>query len=145
MAACLLADIGFLDFSNRLSQNVRHQVVPQSWSAEDLQNYHHHPTTSLNIALGRKFQVPDDVKEIILCTHETLDRSGFPNKPRADKIPIEALILQTAEKLDRLTYVPMGKAAPDMSVAKRELFEKEVSRLATANYLFVEKFKTVLL
>ncbi len=145
MAAALLSDIGFLDFSNRLSQNVRHQVIPQNWSQEDLQTFHHHPTTSLNIALGRKFQVPDNVKEIILCSHETLERTGFPNRPRADKLPIESLVLQTAEKLDRLTYVPMGKAAPDIAMAKRELFEKEISRLATANYLFVEKFKTVLL
>lgn len=145
MTAGLLANIGFLEFSHSLCSKVRNQLPPKNWSTEDLQIYHHHPTISLNIALGRKFQVPEDVKEIILCSHETVDRQGFPHQPRPEKIPLESLILQAAEKLDQLTYTQMGKAPPDMTKAKQLLFEKELSRSASANCLFVEKLKTALL
>jgi hypothetical protein len=144
MTAVLLADIGLLEQTPFLARNLRQGVAVETWRQQDQKFYWHHPVTSLNLVLSRKFQVPEDVKEIILCSHETLDRSGYPNRPRSEKIPIESLIIQAAEKLDALSFTPVGKKLLNIVEVKKSVYENHIKNLSHLNFLYSERMKVAL-
>ena len=108
MVAALMADIGLLDLSYKALMPLKTNQL-QSLTDEDHKIYEFHPTVSLNKALSRKVPVPEDLKQIILCTHERADGSGFPGKLNKDKIPLESYLIQVAEQLDLATLVTFGQ------------------------------------
>jgi len=144
MTAVLIADIAMMDLAPRLTKKIRNGDTIQSLHPEDLQAYRNHPTSSLNKALSRKLQIPDEVKNMILCSHEQVDQKGFPNRPRSEKIPLEAMLIQISEMIDRGSLVRMGENRPQIMEVKQKVFEYHVQEGKVFSLLFLEKIRSAL-
>ena len=123
MVAALLADIGLLDLPVRALAPVRlgqwDQLRP-----EDLKTYQYHPTISLNKALSRKMSIEEDLKKVILCTHERADGKGFPGALLRDKIPDESFLIRFAEEMDRASLVRFGEPRLKPSEVKKKMLDQ---------------------
>ncbi|MFN9068119.1 MAG: HD domain-containing phosphohydrolase, partial [Bdellovibrionales bacterium] len=140
MTAVMLADIGLLEVSPKVNQRIRKGQKLDDLHKEDLAEFHNHPVKSLNMALSRKLQIPENVKNIILSTHETADKKGFPAKPNAEKIPMEAMLIQYCEKLDHQSCIRMGEQRKDINEVKKQIFESELEGTIWSR-LFLEKIR----
>lgn len=124
MIAALIADIGLLEISPSASKKLR-SGKDETLNSEELLEYQKHPIMSLNQALSRKLQIPDPLKNTILCTHERSDGQGFPNKVRGEKVSAEASLVQLCELVDKSTMIQMGQARKDINEARKEIFQRE--------------------
>lgn len=114
MVACLLANVGLLKLS--------HQFLLNKPSDEDKFCYSQHPLISINTVLERKLPVPEDIKKIILNSHENPEGTGFPKGKNApSKIPWESQLIQICEILDQCLQINPGSERLDYK-AKRNLF-----------------------
>lgn len=136
MIASLMADIGLLDLSPKIMRMVR-EAKFQEMHAEYRELYEQHPMVSLNKVLNRKLPIPENMKSIILCTHESADQKGFPKRPRSENVPVESYLIQFCELIDQASLITMGKARPDIKITRQEVFNKE--------YTSAKKFPMVLL
>jgi response regulator RpfG family c-di-GMP phosphodiesterase len=144
MTAALIADISILDLSPRMTQKIRRGEAIESLHAEDQQAFQNHPISSLNKALSRKLQIPDEVKNIILCSHERSDQKGFPNRPRPEKIPQESMLIHISEMIDRASLIRMGEARPQITDIKKQIFEEQSKDGRFFSLLFLEKIRGAL-
>ena len=141
MTAALIADVAMMDLPPRLTKKIRQGDSIDGLHSEDQQNFRNHPVSSLNKALSRKLQIPDEVKQIILCTHERVDQKGYPHRPRADKIPAEAMLIQFSEMVDRASLVRMGTVRREIGDAKKQVLEDQLKEGKTFSLLFLEKVR----
>ena len=84
--AGLLHDVGRLYFP------------PQPARDQQVTLYHQHPIVSA-LAATELAQLPPEVGQLIACSHERLDGSGFPLQLKEDQIPPRARILLFAEAI----------------------------------------------
>jgi response regulator RpfG family c-di-GMP phosphodiesterase len=131
MMAALLADIGLLDLNPQAIKILKESRSFANMKPEDQEQYFQHPLTSLNKALNRKLPIPEKLKGIILCTHERWDGKGFPKKLVPEKIEIEALLIQFAEKIDQACMVEFGKERPNVIEMRKKVWQTEFDRLGT--------------
>jgi hypothetical protein len=144
MTAALICDLSIMDLHPRVTKKIRKGAIISDLHPEDQEIYKQHPTASLNKALSRKLQIPDHVKNIILCTHEQMDQKGFPNRLRTDKIPAEALVIQICEMMDKRSLIRMGEVRPDINVVKQQLLDENLAAPERFGMLFLEKIKSCL-
>lgn len=120
MVACLLANVGLLKLS--------HQYLLNKPSDEDKFCYSQHPLISLNTVLERKLPVPEEIKKIILNSHENPEGTGFPKGKNApSKIPWEAQLIQICELLDQALQINPGRERLD--------YKTKRSRFVSNNHL----------
>lgn len=93
--AGLLHDIGKI--------GIRDDVLfkPDQLSPEELAAMKRHPVLAAEII--RPIHGSDEIARIVLAHHECPDGSGYPNALRREEIPLEALILSTADVFSALT------------------------------------------
>jgi response regulator RpfG family c-di-GMP phosphodiesterase len=96
---------------------------------------------SLNQTLSRKLQISDQMKNIILATHERIDEKGFPNKLKAAKIPFESMLIQISEMVDRETIIKMGKERKNIKIVRTEVYQKEEKKTDIFPLTFLLKIK----
>ena len=96
---------------------------------EERRYYHLHPQIGLNMILSKKLPLDEDIKQIIMCSHETMDQKGFPNQIFFEKIPVESQILQIVQLLDSKTVVRSKEVKKNFKEEKEKL-EKEGLDLA---------------
>jgi HD-GYP domain-containing protein (c-di-GMP phosphodiesterase class II) len=60
----------------------------------------HHPLMGYQLVQSA---VPRDVARVVLTHHERYDGTGYPNAIAANRIPLEARILQVADAFDAIT------------------------------------------
>ena len=140
MLGALLADVGMLDLPPKTTQKFRKGTDLKLNSEEDAE-YRSHPIMSLNRALSRKLPIPENVKNIILCTHERSDKKGFPNQIRPEKIPEESMLIQFSEILDQACALRMGQERISTADAKKVVFDREYKEAARFSLLFLEKLR----
>jgi response regulator RpfG family c-di-GMP phosphodiesterase len=109
MLGALLGDIGLIGLSPKVVRALRESRLDQL-SAEDRRDYENHPYASLDLVLSRKLPLSPELRQVILCTHEKSDGSGFPKQLKGKKIPLASEIIQMAEMIDRETCLRMGRA-----------------------------------
>lgn len=111
--ASMLHDLGKLDLPSELLEK------GDRLSPEDFERMRTHPSISANIVESvRAFK---HIGPIVRAHHERYDGSGYPEKLKADKIPVLARILSVANAFDAMSSDrPHRKALTDEEI-KREL------------------------
>ena len=66
------------------------------------------------------------MRRIIEMTHERNDGGGFPNRPLAQRIPIESQLIQFCQELDSRTLVKMGELRRNPRVVRDEWIRESV-------------------
>lgn len=113
MLSCLLADIGLLELP--------YQSKPP-YNGVVLEKYLYHPTKSINLVLERKVPLPENIKQIILHSHENLSGSGFPKGDfNFNRFPLESQVMQICQLLDEKSLIQAGQFRPKLNEVKEEL------------------------
>lgn len=142
LMAGLFCDLGLLDLSPASLNYINTLEGRKRLILDDLQIYQSHPVISLNALLERKLQLSEKVKEIILCTHEKADRTGFPNQVLPEKIPIESFLLMFHEWVDIECRPQPGKERPSFLDVRRKIYAQERENPQHFSILFLEKIKS---
>jgi len=108
MLATLINNLGLIAMPYYICKQIKDQNI-NSLKGDDLIQYQRHPITSINLALSRKLPLDDNLKSIIMCSHEQLDEKGFPNKILPERISEESQLIQFNEELDTYCIARMGK------------------------------------
>ncbi len=120
----LLSDIGMLELPRTLITKLRNGLVNE-FTSEERALYETHPTTSLNMLLNARLPVADELKKMILCTHESYDGKGFPSRIARSNVPIESQIVRFCEMIDERSTVNVGDTRPDLNHVRLTLLEEE--------------------
>lgn len=145
MLAGLLSDIGMLSLKPSLSKKLRQEFSTGSLYGEEQAAYQNHPLKSIEIALQRKLPLKESVKDILLATHERADGNGFPNRRSGDKIPLEAMIIQYSEMIDRKAMIRMGSPSKwPVSQVRKDIVALEMEKFSLFSEAFVLKIKPVI-
>lgn len=143
MISALVADVALIDLDPKTTKILRN-IESMKLNDEQRVEYERHPLSSLNKGLSRRLPIPENVKQIIISTHEQADQKGFPNKPRSEKIPAEASLIQFSELIDQNCIIRMGKARVDYNDVKKQIFNQEYLAANRFSLLFLEKIKSVI-
>lgn len=144
MVAGLLADVGMLELSPKLTQKIRKGHSVEMLDHDERMEYQKHPILSLNQVLSRKIQLKDSVKEMILCTHEKNNGSGFPHQKPGDQIPVGAMLIQFSEMIDQGAMVRMGQPRRSVQEVRRQVMELESTDAKTFSLQVLQKLKPVI-
>ncbi|UXR63726.1 hypothetical protein EZJ49_11655 [Bdellovibrio bacteriovorus] len=126
LMAGLLTDVGLFDVEEKLSRAYLLGEGGTLGDSSDLpQAFGYHPVLSLNRCLAKGVPVSEEIKTVMVCTHEQADGKGFPNQVPADKLPVEAQILMFAEKIDQAVLTTMQETGVGFRFLKEKLWEKE--------------------
>lgn len=137
----LFCDLGLLDLSPKCLALLNSTEDRERLPAEDLNAYTHHPLISLNRLLERKIQLSDRQKEIILCTHEQMDKCGFPRKVAPEKIPIESALIYFHELIDLEFRMQMGKQRLTYIEARQKVLDRELKSGKKFSLLLLETIR----
>lgn len=143
LISALLADLGYLELSPSTTQKIRLNRLDQ-FNPEEKQEYEKHPIYSLNQCLSRKLPLSESVKNMILQSHERVDRKGFPHRPTPEKLNQEAFLLQLSWELDSLSQIRMGEARPNIGLVKKQVLDAALKNPGTYPLSFILKMKPVL-
>jgi hypothetical protein len=108
MLGALFADIGLILLSPRTTKKVRLDQT-QKFDAEERMEFEKHPIFSLNQMLSKRLQLDDEIKDMILYSHERMDQKGFPSRPGPNKIREDSMIVRLAQEVDQALMLRMGK------------------------------------
>lgn len=144
IVSVLLADIGLLDIPSENYKNIQRKTESQ-WSPEDVEKFRSHPMGSLNRVMFRDLEVTDEVRSVIVCTHERNDLRGFPNQVPADKIPVEAKLIMFCELLDRRARATLEDGIITHDFVRKQVWEEEKVSLKRFNAEFLDKIEKVLI
>ncbi|MBC7371574.1 MAG: hypothetical protein H7326_08420, partial [Bdellovibrionaceae bacterium] len=97
--AALLSDLGLLELPPTCYRQLQSRGALML-EPNDMEKYQHHPMSSLNRAMLRELPLSDEIKSILVCTHERADEKGFPNQVPADKLPFESQLIHFCKILD---------------------------------------------
>lgn len=122
--AALLADVGLLELPPKTLMKWKQNRLDEL-SAEEKVTYRMHPLRSLNCILSRKIPVEESIREIILNTHERMDKAGFPNQPAPEKIPHTAMLVHLSEIMDNALKVDYGKERVDANETRKKVLAQE--------------------
>lgn len=118
----LWADLGLWDLSAELHKKY---IVSGPDGLADERAYQEHVMSSLNRCLFKRLPLPEEVKTLIVCTHERADGKGFPNQTPADKIPFEAWTVQLAEQIDFGVRTMLAETGVSFRFVREKIWEKE--------------------
>lgn len=144
MMAGLFCDLGLLDLSPSCLGKIDSEQGRSELSPEDQVVFLKHPILSINRLLERKMQLPEQIKEIIHCTHENADKKGFPRKILPEKIPLESMFIHFAETIDLAFRVNFGKARESYPEVRKRVYEQEKKSLSRFNLVFLERLRNSL-
>lgn len=125
MLGALLADIGILLLSPSATEKVRGQKF-QEMNGEERLEFEKHPIFSLNQILSKRIPLDDDVKNMILLSHERSDQKGFPNRPASNKITEDSALVRLSQEIDQTLTIRMGEQAKDFGTAFQEFIETKL-------------------
>lgn len=141
MMACLLSDVGLLEMQPEVTLKLKKNENLESLHQEILVEYHDHPNKSLRTVLSRKLSLSENIKNMILTSHERLDQKGFPNQVVPSKITMETMIVQLCELLDNRAQIRLGQEKPKIQDVKKQIFEEHISDSLIMSRLFLEKIR----
>ncbi|XGC80837.1 HD-GYP domain-containing protein [Bdellovibrio bacteriovorus] len=144
MIGALLADIGYLELSPSVAAKLRTNRTHEM-NAEERMEYHKHPIFSLNQCLARRLPLSNNIKEIILQSHERVDQKGFPRRPKADKLLEEAMLVRLCWELDQQCQGRMGEKKPDIREIRRQFSRAAMNEVGNYNPRLIVKANSVLL
>lgn len=140
MLSALLADIGLLAMNFSPIRKIREGRMAE-FTPEELQDYQQHPLRSLNLALGRKLNLKQEVKDAVQYSHARTDSKGFP-EVKAEKLSVEAQLINFVSVLDERCQVRMGKPKPIFKEEYKKLLE-DASEMRGFSFTFINLLKKV--
>lgn len=148
MMAALLSDVGMLELKPAILRKIRAGSGASEDSAGlsqlEREQYHQHPVISVQHCLSRNLPIQPEVQEIILCTHEKIDGTGFPNNKVGKQIPFEAMLIQFSELIDQGAMVKMGRVRKSVQEVRRHLIAQEMQEAKIFSLSFLTKLQTIL-
>lgn len=118
----LWADLGLWDLSAETHKSYLKEGAEALASDKE---YREHVMNSLNRCLFKRLPLPEEVKALIVCTHERFDGKGFPNQSPADKIPYEVWCVQLAESIDYGVRTLLAETGVGFRFVREKVWEKE--------------------
>lgn len=142
--AALLTDLGLFDLQDEIS---RQFLLDEKRVVDEVHKkaFANHPILSLNRCLLKGLPVEADVKAVMVCTHERHDEQGFPNQVPADKIPVEAQLIQFAEKLDQGVLTTMKNTGVGFRFLREKIWESESKTLDTFSRRFLDSISKAMI
>ncbi len=125
MLGALFADIGMILLSPRTTTKVRQDRLLE-FDAEEKMEYEKHPVFSLNQILSKRLQLAEEVKEMILFSHERMDQKGYPNRPGSNKIREDSMLVRLAQEVDQALLLRMGKEKVDFMTSFENFIENKI-------------------
>jgi hypothetical protein len=125
MMAGLFCDLALLELSPKSLGKLNTNEGRASLTFEDEAVFKNHPITSLNRMLENKMQVTEEIKKIILCTHEQDNKLGFPNQVLSEKIPVEAAIILFHEMVDLEFRMTLGRKRESYPEVRKRVYDRE--------------------
>lgn len=144
MIGGLLSDVGMLELKPEITKKLRESQNLDQLHAEELAEYQKHPIFSLHRCLERKLSIKENIKEMILCSHERMDSKGFPHGKEGSKIPMEAMLIQFSERIDRGAMIKMGQARIPIQEVRKQLIETEWKEGKIFSLAFLQKLRPVI-
>lgn len=135
LLAGLLADAGLYDLEE--STTSRFLFSDEKLEVEKLPDFQKHPMLSLNRCLLKNLPLSEEVKTVLMCTHERADQKGFPNKVPPEKLPVEAQIIRFAEKIDQGVNTTMKNTGVGFRFMKEKVWEAEKAQPAEFSAAFL--------
>lgn len=143
MLGALFSDLGYLDLKPTTTQKIRENKL-NSMTIEEKREYEQHPVFSLNQCLSRKLPFSENVKNIILQSHERMDQKGFPNQIRTDKLTEESMLVRLCWDLDSRSQVQLGKERVSIKKAKENLSKSIINESDNYSLVFLMKINKFL-
>lgn len=140
MLGALLADIGILLISPLATEKLRSCKI-QEMSGEEKMEFEKHPVFSLNQVLSKRIPLEDDVKEMILLSHERTDQKGFPNRPGPNKISEESMLVRLCQEIDSALTVRMGFELFDFNTVFQNFIETKIEKSEGYSLAMLYKLK----
>lgn len=128
MLGALLADIGLLLVSPSTSRKVRLNRVDEM-NGEERMEFEKHPIYSLNQVLSKRLPLEDEVKDIILMSHERADQKGFPARPAPHKIKEEPMLVRLAQEIDSALTLRIGEERILFDKIFNEFLDNKISKI----------------
>jgi HD-GYP domain-containing protein (c-di-GMP phosphodiesterase class II) len=141
--AGLLSDIGSLLLPPALLKKIR-QGKMNELTKEELAKYQQHPIYSINKCLEKKVPLTDDLKNIMMSTHEKMDRTGFPKKMGSGEISKESQLLHFCEIVDQRLLLKMGEKAENARDLQMKILEEEISQKRALDFQLSSQLKQYL-
>lgn len=141
MVACLLSDVGLLEMQPDVTLKLKKNENIENLHPEILVEYKDHPNKSLKTILSRKLSLSENIKNMILMSHERLDQKGFPSQVLPSKITMETMIVQLCEILDNRVQIRLGEEKPKIQDVKKQLYEEHINDSPILSRLFLEKIR----
>ena len=126
MLGALFADIGLILLSPRTTKKVRLAQM-QNFDAEEKMEFEKHPIFSLNQMLSKRLQLDEEIKDMILYSHERMDQKGFPSRPGPNKIREDSMIVRLAHEVDQALMLRMGKERVDFLKEFESFLSKKIN------------------
>jgi len=131
--AGLLHDIGKFAFPDRIL------LADQPLSQTDLELVRRHPADGAELV--RRIEGYEEIAAVILCHHERVDGTGYPNRLAGEHIPALARMISVADTYDVITARDTYRPSVSSADAVAELCRVAGSQLDAR---FVELFVAVL-
>ncbi|WP_413289021.1 HD-GYP domain-containing protein [Bdellovibrio sp. HCB337] len=125
MLAALLSDIGILLLSPAATEKIREQKAGKL-SAEEKMEFEKHPIFSVNQILSKRIPLDDDVRNMIMLSHERTDQKGFPNQPSPNKITEDSALVRLSQEIDQCLTIRMGDIKKDFAAAFQAFIEAKL-------------------
>lgn len=140
MLGALLADIGILLISPAATEKLRSQKF-QDMNGEEKMEFEKHPVFGLNQVLSKRIPLEEDVKEMILLSHERADQKGFPNRPGPNKISEESMLVRLCQEIDDALTLRMGQEKMDTQERFQEFIDKKIEQIDGYSLAVLYKLK----
>ena len=128
MLGALLADIGILLISPAATEKLRCQKL-QEMSGEEKMEFEKHPIFSLNQILSKRIPLEEDVKDMILLSHERSDQKGFPNRPGPNKLSEECMLVRLCQEIDNALTLRMGQEKVNTEERFQSFIDEKIAQI----------------
>lgn len=126
MLGALLADIGILLISPSATEKLR-SLKLADMSGEEKMEFEKHPIFSLNQILSKRIPLEDEIKDMILLSHERSDQKGFPNRPGANKLSEESMLVRLCQEIDNALTLRMGQEKVDIQERFQTFIDEKIA------------------
>lgn len=138
--AGFLGDVGCLLLPPTTLKKIRHGKMSEL-SKEELAQYQQHPVYSVNKCLEKKIPLSEDIKNIIMTTHERIDGCGFPKKCEPRHISQESQLLQFCEIVDQHLIIKMGEKTKNAHEIQLKMLKEEIAKKSILDLSLVSEIE----
>lgn len=140
MMAALISNLGLLKLSPDLNKKLGSALNLDKLNEQELKLYKTHPLLGLEMCKSKMLDLSKEVESFILCSHERLDGTGFPNGKK-DKIPEEAMLLQFCEMIDSKSVIELGQERPSVKEVRLKVLDLLFHEEGNMSKEFLHKMK----